>query len=191
MPDELPDRVRTEHGRGVREHEDPVPGPLDRAIERGGLAGARREQEGLDGRVVDGRQDVVGAIGRTVGDEDHLEPVARIVEVRDVGDLILQTRLLVVRGHDQRHRRQLGVAERPAPAVAPGREEAEVGARLGERVDDEEQARIEDVRVAHERETPPEDRVSQHASALRPRAPGWLGTRICGADGRAFLPSRR
>ena len=141
-------------------------GDLDRPVERRGLAGALGKQERFDDRVVDSVEDLVGPIRRAVRDEDDLEPVARVVELLHVGDLVLEVHLFVVGRDDQGHPRQVDVADRPAPPLTARREVAEVRARLGDGIDDEEYARVEKVRVAHEKQTRQEDVLRQHASAL-------------------------
>ena len=49
-----------------------------------------------------------GAVGGAVGGDDHLEPLARVVERERVRDLRLDHRLLVVRGDDQARRSAAG-----------------------------------------------------------------------------------
>jgi hypothetical protein len=116
--DQAPQRVGAPVAVRVREREHLAARALHRGIERRHLAAAGELQDlvgaGLPRRL--GRS-VRGAVRR----DDHLQPVARVVERQRIVDLAANHVLLVVRGDDQRHRRQRVVVRRGWAAAVPSR----------------------------------------------------------------------
>ena len=116
-----PRRVR------VAEREQLAARPLGACVLRRHLALALEVEDEVG---AGGPGELDRAIGRAVGGDDHLQELARVVERERVADLRLDHLLLVVRGDDQRHRRQLrqrrgapwpGACGRAAPAPAGSR----------------------------------------------------------------------
>jgi hypothetical protein len=158
VPHELPERVGLEERRGVGHHEQLVAGVPDALVHRGPLSGARGADDDLDRRVVHASEDLVRPVGGAVRDDHDLEAIARVVELAEIRELVREVTLLVVGRDDERHRRQLAVAERQAAALAAAAEVAKVGPGLAERIHDEEHARIQQVRVGDQ---------SRHTSRMR------------------------
>ena len=153
--------VRGEEGGRIGEDHDPVAGAGHGLVERVGLSPALGEEDRLDTGVRGGAQDVVGPVGGAVGDEDHLQPVARVVEPADIGELGRQVLLLVVGGDDERHRRQLGEGGRRWSAVAARSEVAPVPPDLHQGGGEEQEDGVEDVGVRHQEETDPEEALGR------------------------------
>ena len=136
-------------GGRVGEDYDLAPGDRDRLVLRQRLALARqREQLHAAGEA--GAHDLLGRVGRAVGDHHHLEALGRIVEGEGVLELRGDHPLLVVGGDDEGHRRQDG--RLPDRAGAQAREE-------------EDEAGVARVHVDHERHRRPEDRRSHRPSS--------------------------
>ena len=107
--------------------------------------------------AADSGEYLVGGVSGTVGDEEDLQAVLRVLERGQVGQLGRQVPLLVVRRDDQRDRRERArVRVDAAPRPEPGRGRCE-----------EEHGRIEQIRVGHEEKQAQKISGSAMASALR------------------------
>jgi hypothetical protein len=80
----------------------------DRRVERSELAAAGQGEQ-ADARIRVRADNLVGAIGRAVGHDEHLEPVGEVVEREQVVDPCPDDVLLVVRRDDHRHARLIGL----------------------------------------------------------------------------------
>src|SRR5436309_10513594 len=76
------------------------------AVQSARLAPTSRQEDAPEVLIVRGPQDVVGAVGRSIGDDDHLEAVLRVVELTQIVELFSQVKFLVVRRDDQAEMRQ-------------------------------------------------------------------------------------
>jgi hypothetical protein len=104
VADEPAQRVGRPGAVRVREGDDLAPGLRHGVVLRRHLPAARRTHEPHPALPV-GADEVVGAVGRRVGDHDELELLTRVVELEQVLDAARDHALLVVRGHDHRDAR--------------------------------------------------------------------------------------
>ena len=131
----LPDRV------GVAEGDDLAPRPLDRGVLGRDLAGPGQVEDHVG---AGGAGQLDGPVGGTVGGDDQLELLARVLLGERVGDLGGDHLLLVEGGDDQRDGRELGGHRRRGAAAAQALERREA-------------ERIGDVGMDEARDRAPED----------------------------------
>jgi hypothetical protein len=119
--------------------------------------------------------DLVGAIGRAIGHDEHLEPVGGVVEREQVLDPDPDDVLLVVRGHDDRDTRLVRVA-RNAPAQRPRERGSE--------------ERVPDVSPDDPAEAEPkEDLDREHAVTVTAQASNPASNRLLPASDRGSMSS--
>ena len=110
VADELAQRVGRPRRVRVGEGDDVGVGRAHRGVLRRDLAAARVPDHARAGRL----RERLGAVRGSVGGDDELEQLRRIVERAKVLDPPLDRVLLVVRGHDHRDGREVPVVERDA-----------------------------------------------------------------------------
>ena len=124
--DERAHRVRREHLARVGEDQDVVDRARDAGIEGRRLA-ARRRRDDVDG-VAEAREDAERIVGRSVGDDDDLPPIGRIVEREEILDARRQPMRFIAGRDDNRHSAigirspQSAIRNSPRPELCPRRE---------------------------------------------------------------------
>ena len=99
--DERPQRVGSEYLTRVSEDENRMRRARDASVERQRLA-AERHGDDVDLPAEDGQR-LERPIGRSVGDDDDLTPIRRVVEREQVLDASRQPERFVSGGEDNRH----------------------------------------------------------------------------------------
>lgn len=109
--------ISRKHGVGVGEQDDVAPGVGHAQVEAGGFALPFGKGREVYPRIAEGPDDGIGAIRRTVGDDEYLEQFFGVVELEGVGDLLPDHLLFIVDGDDNGEAR----LPRPGPQASPGR----------------------------------------------------------------------
>jgi hypothetical protein len=97
---ELAERVRREYLTRVREHDDVVSGARHRRVQGQSLT-TRRHGDDVD-RVAERGELLQRVVGGSVGRDDDLSPVGRVIEIKEVVEARLEPRAFIPGGDDDR-----------------------------------------------------------------------------------------
>src|SRR5260370_4326347 len=170
MAYQIGDRVRRKQSASVRKHQNVMSGVFHTAVQSRRFAAAPREHHDLNERIGKRLQELICVIGRTIRYKYDLELLDRIRGLAKVGNFSSQVPFLVVRGDDECYRGKLiGIYPRHAALAAP-HQILHVAVALRQRVADEQNDRIDEIRVTNKAQGNPKN-IGSNALEHAHRAP--------------------